>query len=260
MQQKPIKIMEREWDYLIILDACRYDMFKKYNILNGTLDKQYSSGSATEDWSINNFVQYYNDVIYITSNPLTSIFFLKKHIGFNPFFKVDEVWDYGWDQDLRGVYPKEVTKAVLRNLKEFPNKRLLIHYLQPHYPFILSPETQIGRGMYKEYIQSKEGYITKERLESLGGVPYHYLDILSPMQLREGYIKNLILILKEIKYNLLPYLPKDSKIIISSDHGELLGYPEDNGRWGHAKHRTDTKLLEIPWFIVNVEKTLNNLN
>jgi len=54
---KVIKVMEEDWDYLIILDACRYDffswMYSKY--FEGKLIKAKSVGSCTVEWLIKSF-------------------------------------------------------------------------------------------------------------------------------------------------------------------------------------------------------------
>ena len=39
--------MNDNWNYAIVLDACRYDIFKEVNKIKGTLQKKYSNGSAT---------------------------------------------------------------------------------------------------------------------------------------------------------------------------------------------------------------------
>lgn len=37
-------VMDEDWDNLLILDACRFDMFENRNILPGQLDYIYSKG------------------------------------------------------------------------------------------------------------------------------------------------------------------------------------------------------------------------
>jgi len=37
--------MQRDWDNLIILDACRYDYFKEYNEISGDLEPVVSKAS-----------------------------------------------------------------------------------------------------------------------------------------------------------------------------------------------------------------------
>ena len=60
-----IKIMEEKWDYLIVLDACRYDYFKEYNnILEGHLEKKLSCASCTYEWLEKNFSgKYFSDTV-----------------------------------------------------------------------------------------------------------------------------------------------------------------------------------------------------
>ena len=58
MRNGKVKVMEEEWDYLIVLDACRYDYFEQMyrEFFNaGVLLKKISLGSGTSDWLRNNF-------------------------------------------------------------------------------------------------------------------------------------------------------------------------------------------------------------
>jgi len=70
MLQK-VSIMDEEWDYLIVLDACRYDYFSKLvgTYLQGKLEKVYSPASCTLEWCKKSFKEYYNDVVYVSANP-----------------------------------------------------------------------------------------------------------------------------------------------------------------------------------------------
>ena len=53
-------IFEREWDALIVLDACRYDYFERYyseipNVAAGELSRLRSPGSATPETMMETF-------------------------------------------------------------------------------------------------------------------------------------------------------------------------------------------------------------
>jgi len=52
MMIKEAKIMEEDWDYLIILDTCRYDYFEGivYEFFVGKLEKRVSLGKETPQW------------------------------------------------------------------------------------------------------------------------------------------------------------------------------------------------------------------
>jgi hypothetical protein len=52
MKDEAVLIMQEYWDYLIILDACRYDYFGKFckQYFSGRLEKRWSLGSSIIKW------------------------------------------------------------------------------------------------------------------------------------------------------------------------------------------------------------------
>ena len=66
-------IQSFNWKTLIILDACRYDVFKQhvYNYLDGSLMPVLSPSCVTSDWlnTIWSGKLWKKDVIYISGNP-----------------------------------------------------------------------------------------------------------------------------------------------------------------------------------------------
>ena len=44
-----VKVVNEDWDYLIVLDAARYDIFKKINWIKGNLEYKISLGSCTRE-------------------------------------------------------------------------------------------------------------------------------------------------------------------------------------------------------------------
>ena len=81
-----IKIMEQEWDYLILLDACRFDLFKL--VVDDNARFVISGGCSTQEWAEWNFKGNHQDVIYIAGNPHLSTYNLSKTFRRVPFFKV----------------------------------------------------------------------------------------------------------------------------------------------------------------------------
>jgi len=45
-----VKVVEEEWDYIIVLDACMYDIFEDVNWIDGKLESIISKGSGTPEW------------------------------------------------------------------------------------------------------------------------------------------------------------------------------------------------------------------
>jgi len=132
-------IHNSSWDILIVLDACRYDYFSKVyrDYFEGDLMKVISSGSATSEWLRNTFTSKYNDIIYISANPVINS--LVPVFGFNAretFFKVIDVWNWAWNETLKTVLPSSVNSAVKKIFPKYSRKKIIIHYLQPHAPYL----------------------------------------------------------------------------------------------------------------------------
>ena len=124
-------VMAEDWDNLLILDACRFDMFERANTIPGRLESRRSKGSATLEFVRNNFAgERHYDTVYVTGNP-----FVSTDAG-DAFHDLYEVWRTDWDDELGTVRPEPMCEAVLRANEAYPNKRLVGHLMQPHHPFI----------------------------------------------------------------------------------------------------------------------------
>jgi len=222
-----LRVMEEDWDYLIILDACRYDVFRDVNTIQGTLTKRYSAGTSTSEWVKENFSGPYYDVVYISANPFLSDYLFEKWLGRpNPFFLFENVWMYGWDDELRAVHPREVNRVALRLLERYGDKRMIIHYLQPHYPYISE--------VTNRRIREAEDLIELVNLLRSGKVDAE--------DLKKVYVENLKLVLKYVG-ELVEVLPQ-SKIVLSADHGECFG---EYGIYSHPSQLYIKQLMEVPW-------------
>lgn len=225
-----IRVMEEEWDYLIILDACRYDYFEGLNFYEGALEKRISLGSNTCEWVENNFTSYYDDVAYISGNPWVSVTWMEEQLENGaPFPYIDRVWDYGYDMDLYTVPPEKITEAALRGVKKFPGYRMIIHYLQPHYPFI-------------NYFDDMEKIVKLSKREGKEIWDLLIDGTIDSEVVQVAYAKNLELILQAI-WDLIKRLK--GRIVISSDHGNCFG---EYGIYGHPGGKHVKPLVEVPWF------------
>ena len=283
---KQVSVMKANWDYLVILDACRYDYFSELyqDYLHGRLEKVISLGSSTLEWCKKSFQEVYRNVIYISANPyISSKGKVKGFRASDHFYKVIDVWDWGWDKELGTVHPCKVNEVVQRVKDDYPSKRLIIHYLQPHAPYIGNnphasgfPRPQLEHGHPLVGIQNWQNHgFFEVRLEKLLAIltkPAEIIDRnflwkicellklspVSPMDsmrrkfgdngLELAYVENLRLAL-EYAAKLIGVLP--GEIVITADHGECLG---EKGRYSHSDGCRDPLLLEIPWLVV--EKTV----
>jgi hypothetical protein len=234
-----IDFMSQDWDNLLILDACRYDLFKQVNNIPGNLSYVESRGSATPEFLRGNFHgEEFLDTIYITTNPM--LWRHRDDIQVD-FYKVINLWTGDtWDEINGTVLPEIVTSEAKRIADMFPNKRLLIHYMQPHYPFIDSKTTfdkgHIGDDAPDELttwmkIMTGEVEIDKDTLWN-------------------AYADNLRRALPHVE-DLTEYL--SGKTVITSDHGNMFGErssPIPIREWRHPQGIWTEELIKVPWLEV----------
>jgi len=139
MKKQKKLIHEKNWDYLFILDACRHDIFERVygDYLSGKLSPVKSAGSATQEWAINTFEnKKMDDIVYVSGNPwFNSKFPMKDFDAREHFNAIIDVWDWGWNEDGT-VRPIALKKGLEIAENNFPKKRKIIHFMQPHQPYL----------------------------------------------------------------------------------------------------------------------------
>lgn len=227
-----IDIFEEDWDNLVILDACRYDMFEEQHQLPGRLESRISRASATWEFLQANFAdQNLEDVVYVTASPMlhrnTDQLKTRLHAVLN-------VWqEEGWNEDHRTVLPETVTEYAKRAAEEYPNKRLVVHYLQPHYPF-LGPTGQ-------KYLDIDTLAIWSELREGNIDIPDEIL--------WKAFRENLDIVLPHVE-ELLEDL--QGKTVVTADHGQAIGersFPIPAREYGHPPGIYMDVLVRVPWLV-----------
>ena len=263
-------ILRKDWKVLIILDACRYDTFAKIypSYLKGSLQKVISPASYTLEWLIKTWKGKHEDVVYVSGNPFISStrqvdmgrFFACGSRSFRAtehFYKVIDAWLYCWDDELGTTDPELLSIAAKVAYNKFKDKRIVVHYIQPHEPFIgvkvrrSSGRLEVMKRRVLNTIFRTFGdyaYSMVYRIWSLLGfnTPYHSKIIkkYGKEVLIKAYEDNLRFVLRHVR-NLVKEL--EGKIVITSDHGELLG---EHGLYGHPPRMRYKELVEVPWFCI----------
>lgn len=234
-----LDFMQQDWDNLLLLDACRYDLFKEANYISGELKTVESRGSATPEFLRGNFHgEEFLDTVYITANPM-----LYRHKGNVDvtFCEVINLWSGDtWDKEYETVLPEVVTSEAKRAADEFPKKRLLVHFMQPHYPFI-EAETSFDKGHIGD--DSPDELTTWMRIMT-GEVN------IDKETLWNAYADNLRRALPHVE-ELAEYL--QGKTVITSDHGNMFGErasPIPMREWGHPEGIWTDELIKVPWLEV----------
>lgn len=148
------------------------------------------------------------------------------------FHATVEVWQNGWDDEHRTVRPETLRDAALKAAEEYPHKRVIVHFMQPHAPYI--GPTGVSN-LPTDYLNFWSAYDDGE----------FDIDLETAKQ---AYRENLKLVLPSLKDLLDKF---QGKTVVTADHGELLGdrdWPIPVRRYGHPPHTNHTKLVEVPWF------------
>lgn len=229
--------MAEDWDILAILDGCRYDTFARRNTLSGALESRQSVASHSEEFLSETFSgERFHDTVYITANPFAPM------LPDGTFHATVSLLD-AWDEELQTVHPRELTEAALDAAEQFPEKRLLVHYMQPHYPFI----GEFGRTLPHRGHNSRV-----ERAELSGANVWERLrdgDDLSVADVRRAYGENLDVVLpfiEELRTEI------EGKHVVTADHGNLIGdrmWPVPVRGFGHDRGLRSEALVRVPWLI-----------
>ncbi|WP_435076804.1 sulfatase-like hydrolase/transferase [Halococcus sp. AFM35] len=229
-----IDVMERDWDNLLILDACRYDYFVDENWLDGDLTRVTSPATNSLSYLQECFIgRELHDTVYVTGNPYA------EEVPPKTFHDVVPLYGDEWDEKGGTVRPETVAAATEQAATDHPNKRLVAHFMQPHVPYI-------GRfGSSLEYNRAFAGDVWSDLRTRYGD--------LTDEDLREAYRENLRFVLEHVE-QLLDEL--DGKTVITADHGELLGeriWPIPIKGYDHYPHLYTDGLTEVPWLVLDDE-------
>lgn len=232
-------VLNEPWDYLLILDACRFDHFQEVNTITGQLKPVISRGSSTKEWALENFQgRACEDILYINGNPV-----IDTTLPPDSFFKLVSVWRHGWSPHYQTVLPYTLAEEARKQIKRNPGKRCIIHFIQPHYPFINTEEFDFDT-CFGSFKKEKNG---KELWEQ---VKVGRVDL---SRLKAAYNENLKKVLEVVRL-LLPRLK--GKVVISSDHGNLYGQflaPFPIRAYGHPPGIYHKDLVRVPWLEVKNE-------
>jgi len=254
-----IYILQEAWDSLIILDACRYDVFEeiyRQRKMKGTLEYRISRGTDTISFLLENFGdKRFNskckEIVYVTANP-----FVNKYLK-GKFHKIISVWNFGWDEELGVVPPESVYEAALKAVRKYKGKRFIIHFMQPHYPYITAPE--IADDSLKELREA----VLQGRKICPKPIKRHilkisqsnfYLTIDKEIHFK-AYKENLRLAMPYVE-KLIDILP--GKTVVTADHGEAFGETLCSFKlikiYGHPAQVRIPVLTKVPWLIIKPEE------
>lgn len=228
-----------------------------------------SLGSKSSDWLRRNFTESYRDEIertaYVTGNPFTAKAGLdddtaiiqeakktgnmdivernvartgRPNLGVEPAI-LDEVWKTDWDDDISTIPARQITDRAIATWRDRPAHvdRMVIHYMQPHGPFVEDPEL----GEYGDADDFGTGF---------GNLWYQAGDTISVDRIWEAYRDNLEYVLEDVAI-LLENLDADH-VVLSADHGNAVG---EFDVYGHPWDVVLPEIRRVPWIETSATDT-----
>jgi hypothetical protein len=198
--------------------------------------------SGTPDYLAANFGKgTFHDTVYVTANP-----YVDTELPEGTFHAVVSVWRDGWDDELRTVLPEVVADAAREAHETYPNKRLVVHFNQPHVPFV-GEKRLAGRGI--ENIRARAMGSGDRPVDER--TPFERLGAgeLDRETVWGAYRSNLERVFSVVE-NLLTDFP--GRTAVTSDHGNALGergWPFPIRVYGHPLGILIPALVEVPWLV-----------
>jgi len=261
-------VFTRDWDVLILLDTCRVDALHEvapeYDFIGGVNSIQ-SVGGRSPEWVAKTFVEEYEEAIqqtaYLSANVFAKPILDTKSpdassladksftydlldriptVDVDTLGKCEYLFEYesvGEEGPLGhtegGTPPRYVTDRGIDVARNGEFDRLILHYLQPHPPYMTRAIEQ-NRSLQK-HERDWWGYLG---------------DTGDKETIWESYLAELRYALDEVEI-LLENLDAD-RVAISADHGEAFG---EYWEFGHKTGSIHPKVRNVPWVETTAEDT-----
>jgi len=237
-----VDVIEEDWDVLYILDGCRFDIYQE-STGKDDFEYRYSPGSESREFMEACFCERtLHNTVYVTANPHTPA-----TIGEGVFHDTIPLYGTGWDSELETVPPEAVTEALISAADNYPNKRLIAHYMQPHFPFIGPTGRSLDQvGLPKGSFADSSPDPDQTVRNVWRNLQYGISDV-SRDTVIKAYRENLELVLDSLNR---PLSEITGKAVITADHGNLIGewtWPLPARGYGHDKGAHLEGVLKIPW-------------
>jgi len=259
-------VFSRNWDVLILLDTCRVDALQEvapeYDFLSD-IGSIRSVGGRSPEWIAKTFVEKYEETIrdtaYLSANVFSkqilqerhheSISWSKVNLAYSLLGRIPTVdasmlgrFEYLYEYEPvgedglfghkdGGTPPRYVTDRGIAVNREKDFDRLVLHYLQPHPPYVANA-IESGREL-EQYESDWWGYL---------GETGDYETIW------ETYLDELRYVLDDVEI-LLDNIDAETAVI-SADHGESFG---EFWEFGHKTGSINPTVRTVPWVETTAE-------
>lgn len=255
--QRPLgtNVYDREWDLLIVLDACRVDALREvapeFEFIDA-VDSIWSTGSSSHEWLCKTFSKKHADeiseTVYFSTNPhtqptfedgkrpprkyITPVTWADWNVVDRSQFKLLKQFSrhHRYEDHFDTIPPNVVTDQAISAGRRLDFERMILHYYQPHRPHVAAAyreQRDITDAEDHPWEAIQRGELSKEGAW-------------------ENYLDNLRLVLGSIR-RLLDNVDAE-RVAITADHGELFG---EMKQYGHPEGIPHPDLKKVPWALTS---------
>lgn len=249
-------VFDREWDVLVVVDACRYDLMAE--VVDEDDEREHprwpwltqpsqirSLGSSSEEWMQRNFTGEFSEQMSETAH-VTANVFSNWMLDGDDWLVLDEVWRDQWDDDIGTTPARPVIDRSIATWRDRAPEQMIVHLMQPHYPFI-GGGGGLGEGRAKpldKAVKEWGAFTPKKTIwNQLRDDEVEYEDVW------EAYKRNLEYVLDELQ-TLVTSI--DAQVVLTADHGNGLG---EFGVYGHPTGLATRELRAVPMVEVTATDT-----
>jgi len=266
-------IFDRDWDLLVILDACRVDTLASLaDSINwiDEIDKIRSVGGMSAEWMLKTFTQQREEIIdetaFVSGNIWSHRIFNERfhehmehrydmiHEGFpkwepvsaNDFAYYETVYPFS-NQDLRlhpeaEHIPHVLTDRAIAVGRQEDFDRMVIHYTLPHLNHIANAlDWAAGEHTLHELMTGDLAISRDLQPEEKSFEPARRGEVSAELVMG-NFAANLRFAVEYV--NILTQNIDATNVIISADHGEGFG---ERGVWGHPYGCPFPPVKTVPW-------------
>lgn len=235
------EFIREDWDNLLILDAARPDMLDAESVFpDAEITDKISLASSSPGFINKQFSErQLHDTVYVTANPHVN------NLEDGVFHKVVNLLTTDWDDSLKTVPPWTVVDAALEASHDHVDKRLIVHFMQPHFPFLGQTGDRIPSGFSPSVGETQYRHPWFEQMRNQ---EHDHKTLVT------AYEENHEIAIKNAK-RLVDGL--DGKTVLTADHGNLIGergFPIPIRLYGHPKNFKHPSLLRVPWVVIDGER------
>lgn len=257
-------VFTKDWDVLILLDTCRVDALAaiepEYDFINN-VSSIWSVGGRSPEWIAKTFENQYlaeaRNTAYLSANVFAEKILVDRDpdsatldestlsykllnniptLSADQLGRFENIYNYepvGKEGPLGhtdgGTPPRYITDRGIAVSREYDFDRIILHYLQPHPPYVANALEE--RRDLRQHEVDWWGYLAET-----GDVETIW----------NAYLDELRFVLDEIQ-TLLENVDAET-VAISADHGEAFG---EYWEYGHKTGSLNPKVRKVPWVITS---------